>query len=200
MVGPTWVWLLLSWLMPIPTCLATSSWKRADCAGSIGEVRTRNVPLLAGWTSPLTPSWLTAVCTCWRLGCPSNCTVNSLPPWKSIPRRKPRVTIEMIPGTMISSETRKKMFRWLMMSSRRTGAAAACAAFWSAAASLGRLSSATGHPQHALRPRPAEVEHDREQVVRDDDRRDQADRDADRQRDGEPLDGPRADQDQDAAG
>src|SRR5437016_826519 len=198
MVGPTCVWLLLVLSIPRPNCRATPSSNWADCTGVSGDVRIRKVPLVAGCTTPLTFWWLTAACTCWRPGCPSNFTVNSLPPWKSMPRRKPRVTIEMIPGTMISSETRKKMFRWLMMSSRRTGAAA-CAAF-SAAASLGRLSSATGHPQHVLRARPPEVEHDGQQVVRDDDRRDQADPDADRQRDREALHGPRADQDQDAAG
>src|SRR5437660_11521811 len=124
---------------------------------------------------------------------------SSVPPWKSMPSRKPRVTIDTMPGTMMIREIRKKMFRRPTMSSRRAGRAR-CWTCSAATPSAGGLSSATLHSEHADAPRPAEVEHDRQQVVRDDDRRDQADGHADRQRDGEAADRPRPRQDQDAAG
>src|SRR5262245_46573563 len=201
MVPPTSVTLLPLWSMLASTCRAMSPSKRAPCLGSSGDVRIRKMPLPVGCTTPFTFSRSTAACTACTLGWPLNLTVNSLPPWKSMPSRKPLVTIEMMPGMMISSEIPKKTLRWLMMSSLRTLVALAWPwAAWSAVTSLGRLSSATGHPQDALRARPAEVEHDREQVVRDDDRRDQADRNADGQDDGKPAHRPRAGEDQDDAG
>src|SRR5262249_61664535 len=97
-----------------------------------------------------------------------NVRKTSLPPAKSIPSWNPLATIEMMPGMMITSEIRKKMFRRPMMSSRRLGAAAAGLAA-SSAAMPGRVSSATCDPQQPGGSGPAEVEHDGQQVVRDDD-------------------------------
>src|SRR5713226_8758981 len=60
--------------------------------------------------------------------------------------------------------------------------------------------SDTIHPHQARAPEAAAGHHDREQVVRDDDRRDEAGDDADAQRDREAFHGPGSEESEDDAG
>src|SRR5712664_1896402 len=114
-----------------------------------------------------------------------------------MPRAKCRLAIETMPGMMMISENAKNRLRRPMMFSRRIrGAGATTAVSWafpssiiSATCSCGVTSdtSDTIHPKKACTPEAAAGEHDREQVVGDDDRRDQARHDSDRERLGESL-------------
>src|SRR6266568_59415 len=93
----------------------------------------------------------TASSTCVTFGWLAKLTVNSVPPAKSMPSRKCRVLIEMMPGMMISSEIRKNQLRRPTMSSRRTlggafstfGAGSSAFASSSSASSSGSSSSSS---------------------------------------------------------
>src|ERR1700682_3887437 len=126
-----------------------------------------------------------------------------------MPSRKPLVAMKKMPGTMMTSETRKNQWRRLMMSSfRRRGSTGGCGLAISTAASAGDSfggstaagsgSSSSGaalpsdvsstvYPQQARPPESAGREHDREEVVGHDDRRDQAGDDANAERDCKAL-------------
>src|SRR5712692_6213859 len=149
------------------------------------------LPLAPAWTVPLTPIELTALSTCaWVSGLPS-WRLNSVPPAKSMPSRKPRVTMKKMPGRMISRDSPKNQLRRPTMSSRRGGRTlTAVSAVSSVTAPVGRLSSAsaTADAQHALAPGPARDQHDGEEVVGHDDAADLRDRDTDRQGEREALD------------
>src|SRR5439155_110707 len=135
-------------------------------------------------TAPLRFSASTAPWTWAGDGLPAKVTVNSVPPAKSMPRRKPFRHIERMPGMMISSESAKKRFRRPMMLSLRTrGAGATTAASWAFPSSTMSAtwpcgvtsdSSDTVHPQQGWASEAPRGQHDRQQVVSDDDRRDEA--------------------------
>src|ERR1700680_3183956 len=114
--------------------------------------------------------------------------VNSVPPAKSMPSRKPLVAIERMPGMMMMSETAKNRLRRPMMLSRRTRGAGRGSStgvsvglsggtITSAACSAGATSDSSDTAVHSHQPRPSEgaaCHDDGKQVVRDDDRGDQA--------------------------
>src|ERR1700674_2005474 len=104
------------------------------------------------------------------------------PPAKSMPRRKPRNAMEMIPGRMIANESRKYQLR------RPT-------IFIGFSGRLGRPHAVERQP--AGRPKPRE---DLQELLRRDDGREHADADADRQRDREALDQRSAKEVEDKAG
>src|SRR6266550_8765328 len=119
-------------------------------------------------------------------------TVSSVPPAKSMPSAKPRTAMEMMPGTMINSDSAKNRLRSPMMFRRRTRGAAAAAGAGGAGAAAGAGSASpsatmsafcssaltsdssdTIHSEQACPPESGPRQHDREEVVGDDDRRDQ---------------------------
>src|SRR5690349_16840795 len=130
-------------------------------------------------------------------------TVNSVPPAKSMPSRKCLVLIEMMPGMMISSEIRKNQLRRPTMSRRRT-LGGAFSTFGSGSSALASSSSGSSSPGSSASSSSASSagsavtsdlssagsstvdskkrgaseagrrQHDRQQVVGDDDRGDQA--------------------------
>src|SRR6266576_4682323 len=145
-------------------------------------------------------------------------TVSSVPPAKSMPSAKPRTAMEMMPGTMINSDSAKNRLRSPMMFRRRTRGAAAAAGAGGAGAAAGAGSASpsatmsafcssalmsdssdTIHSEQACPPESGPRQHDREEVVGDDDRRDQAHHDSDRKRLGKSLDGRRTDEAKDHA-
>jgi hypothetical protein len=65
------------------------------------------VPLPPRWTTPSTFWAATAASTDWRLGWFWNMKKNSVPPWKSMPSRKPLKIMEKTPGMMTTSEIAK---------------------------------------------------------------------------------------------
>src|SRR5438046_6884441 len=163
-------------------------------------------------TEPLTPSASTAPCTWASEGWLAKATVSSVPPAKSIPRAKCLVAIETIPGTMMINDKAKNRFRLPVMFSLRvfgsaTGAGATLAS-GAPSATMSALCSAastsersdTVHPKQPRAPEAAAGEHDGEQVMSHDDRRDQADDHADGKRLGKALDHGRADEGEDDAG
>src|SRR5438094_6783432 len=167
-------------------------------------------------TEPFTPSASTAPCTWASVGWLAKATVSSVPPAKSMPRAKCLVAIETIPGTMTINDRAKNRFRLPVMLSLRgfrsaTGAGAdagstlgsgAPSATMSAPCSsaLTSESSDTVHPKQGRAPEAAAGEHDGEQVMSHDDRRDQADDHADGKRLGKALDHGRPDEGEDDAG
>src|SRR5256884_5948336 len=148
-------------------------------------------------TAPLRFSASTAPWTWAGDGLPAKVTVNSVPPAKSMPRRKPFRHIERMPGMMISSESAKKRFRRPMMLSLRTrGAGATTAASWAFPSSTMSAtwpcgvtsdSSDTVHPQQGWASEAPRGQHDRQQVVSDDDRGDEAGEDTDPKRERESF-------------
>src|SRR5947207_4169890 len=126
-----------------------------------------------------------------------------------MPSAKPFSAIETIPGTMIRSESAKNMLRRPTKSSRRTRACRAGAATASGSAALtgspsGAMSavcssgstsafaSGSSDTVYSEQRRSAEASarhHDRQQVVGDDDGRDQARDDADAERESEATHG-----------
>src|SRR5258708_20969932 len=153
----------------------------------------------------------TALSTWVRVGWSANVTVNSVPPAKSMPSRKPWVAIEMMPGMMITSESRKNELRLPMTLRRRvrgsggssatavfTGSAGTMSAAW-ASAVMSDVSD-TVDPQQEWLSHAACRQHDGEKVVRHDDRRDEAEHDTDAQRDGKSFHLRRADEAEDDAG
>src|ERR1700674_1989940 len=140
--------------------------------------------------------------------------VNSVPPAKSMPSRKPLVAIERMPGMMITREIAKNMLRRPMVLSPRTGGAGRGSSTGvsvgfsgettpSATCSAGATSDSSDSAVHSHQPRPSEgaaCHDDGKQVVRDDDRRDQARNDADAERDRKSLHRRRTDEAQDHAG
>src|SRR5579859_150744 len=188
-------------------------------------------------TVPPTFSAATALSTVFSGGLLLKLTVVSVPPAKSMPSRKCLVVIEMMPGMMMISESRKNQFLRPTMSSLRTrggsgsltGGAGAATASSTASTSSSAVSSAyspeyslpssasagssslTGlcclsdgsSTVHSEQRRPAHAarrQHDGQQVVGHEDRREQAGDHADREHDGESLDRGRPDEQQDAAG
>src|SRR5215467_1762857 len=134
-------------------------------------------------TDPLTFWESTAAWTWLSDTSPGKLTVNSVPPAKSIPRAKCFVAIEMMPGTMMISDSAKNQLRLPIRLRRRGGfgsdagarTSASCdLACWTISATCSSAetsdSSDTIHPEHARTPEPAACEHDGEQVVSDDDR------------------------------
>src|SRR5256885_13130743 len=128
-----------------------------------------------------------------------------------MPRRNPLVAMEMMPGTMITSESAKKRLRRPMMLRRRdcggfeasglgclVAPSATMSGAWSSAFTSD--SSDTVDPQQACPPEAAGDQHDRKQVVSHDDGRNEADQHSDRERQSETLDRGRADEAQDRAG
>src|SRR5438270_366226 len=117
-VGPTyWTWVSLG--SSGPTLPARSFSNLAWPLGSMVPVRMMKDPVPVCCTTPLTPSLVTADWTWFSDGLPWNLSRNSVPPWKSMPSRKPWVAIETMPGMMITSEARKNQFRAPMMLSVR---------------------------------------------------------------------------------
>src|ERR1700674_2982263 len=124
----------------------------------------------------------TALSTCATDGFPANVTVNSVPPAKSMPSKKPLLTIEMMPGMMINSETAKNTFRRPMMFSRRTlgsgrgsgtgSSFGLTSGTMSAVCSVALTSDRSGTVySHQHRPAEGAAGHDdRQQVVRHHDR------------------------------
>src|SRR5437868_10078307 len=107
------------------------------------------------------------------------------PPWKSIPSRKPKNSMDRIPGRMIASESRKYQLRrptMFMGSATSSGG-------------LGGLHAVEGEP--ARRPEPG---HDLQELLGRHDRREHADRDADRQGDRKASDQRRPEEIKDEAG
>src|SRR6266487_3899497 len=138
-------------------------------------------------TDPLRFCPSTALWICAVEGWLAKETVNSVPPAKSIPSRNPFRHIEKMPGMMIRSERAKNRFRRPTKLSLRTRGSRTAAGSGSTAASAFALPSAeatpapwssastsdssdTIHSKQALAPETARRKHDREQVVRDDDR------------------------------
>src|SRR5487761_366279 len=124
-----------------------------------------------------------------------NRSVNSVPPAKSMPRRKPPPgrAIEMMPGMMMIREIRKKRLRRLTMSSFRMrgsrggGSALTGSETTSSGGSSSSGDSSTIHPKEARPPECAGVEDDRQQVVGDDDRGNETCHDSASERDRESL-------------
>src|SRR5450759_197148 len=120
--------------------------------------------------------------------------------------------MKKMPGMMMISETRKNQLRRLTMSSfrtrgsRRDGGSETVSTLVSSGAtsSFGAASSSEGsstvHPSQPRPPKGSGRQDDREQVVSDDDGRDQAGDDTDRQCDREALDLRRPDEAEDDAG
>src|SRR5450759_994510 len=122
-----------------------------------------------------------------------------------MPSRKPLVAIDRMPGMMISREMAKKMFRRPMMLSFRTRGSGrggrvlsssgfscvfSCGGTMSAVCSAGAMSDSSdiAVDSHQRRATQGAASHDdREQVVSDDDRGDEAGDDADTERDGKTL-------------
>ena len=106
--GPT-NWVLMS-VMP-PNLLSRSFRMLASWSFDSGLVVIRTWFEPACWTVPSTlkvsTSFWTAVA--W-IGC-LKVRLSWLPPAKSMPRRNPTVAIEMMPGRMIRSESRKYQLR-----------------------------------------------------------------------------------------
>src|SRR5258708_15409808 len=131
--------------------------------------------------------------------------VNSVPPAKSMPSRKPFVAIDRMPGMMIRREMKKKMLRRPVMLSRRTRGSGrgistgvslgfSAGSAMSAACPAGATSDSSDtavHPHQPGTPECTPRHHDGEEVVRDDDRGDEAGDDADAERAGKPLGRPR---------
>src|SRR5919109_3098679 len=155
-------------------------------------------PPVVSMTEPLMPSSATALSTCAGDGWLANVTVNSVPPAKSMPSRNPFRHIDRMPGMMMTSERAKKRLRRPMMLRRRGGltsatgsgfgagaGAAAAATGSSSSVSSGPMSAAcsscltsdisdTDHSQQSGAAEAAAGENDGQQVVRDDDRGNQA--------------------------
>src|SRR2546430_9178542 len=141
---------------------------------------------------------------------PPKLTVSTVPPAKSMPRRKPFRHIERLPGMMISSESAKKRFRRPMMLSLRTrGAGATTAASWAFPSSTMSATWPCGvtadswdavHPQQGWASEAPRGQHDRQQVVSDDDRRDEAGEDTDPKRERESFHRRGSDESKDDAG
>src|SRR5437773_6566367 len=146
-------------------------------------------------TAPLRFSASTAPWTWAGDGLPAKVTVNSVPPAKSMPRRKPFRHIERMPGMMISSESAKKRFRRPMMLSLRTPrAGATTAASWAFPSSTMSAtwpcgvtsdSSDTVHPHQGWAFEAPRAQHDHQQVVSDGERRHEAGKDTDPKREHE---------------
>src|SRR5258708_648572 len=89
-----------------------------------------------------------------------------------MPRRNPRNAMEMIPGRMIASDSRKYQLRrpTIFIASRPSGR-------------LGRLHAVERQPSRG--PKPGK---DLQELLRGDDRGEHTDADTDRERDGKALD------------
>src|SRR5262249_46218081 len=143
-------------------------------------------------------------------------------PAKSMPSRKCLVLIEMMPGTMISSDSRKNQLRRPTMSRRRTfggsaafsttgaagssasGSSSSSSSSSSGSSSSGSCVSSAGSSTVDSKERGAAEagrrQHDGQQVVGHDDRRDEAGDHPDAEHDGETFHGRRADEPEDHAG
>src|SRR5579864_1259461 len=200
-------WLKLAG--PSRPCRSSST---CFCSAGVRGGYLRMYPPPPVWmTEPLSFSAATAFSTVVRDGLLAKLTVNSVPPAKSMPSRKPLVAIETMPGMMIRSDTAKKMFRRPMMLSFRTrGSRTAGVGALSLTVASAEISDAcsgtmsdTAAPVDTQQPGSPQARgrhDDGQKVVGDHDRRDEARHDADAEGDGEALHLRRPDEAEDHAG
>src|SRR6266851_2465421 len=174
---------------PAPSTVSRATTPLTDTkeeSGLIGPTLAARSDLNFSWPLGLT-SAVTAALTCCRVGEFRNLTEYSVPPAKSMPSRKPLLAIETRPGMMIRREIAKNQLRRPTMSRRRSRGRASSAS--GATAPSCSLSSATlDSHQSGIAAHAGQGQDQGQQVVGDDDGRDQADGDADQQRRGEALD------------